>query len=164
VATTSKPIRAVFDACCFLVFIANQEDAAATARRVLTLIDDELVELVESACILTEVPPTHRDDDGSGKRARILAMLGSEAVDLRPATRAIAERAGDYVVSRGLRPMDAIHLATAVEAEVVAFVTLDKDDFPIGEVVDGVRIMLPEQFLQDYFPPNDQPEFTYSEA
>lgn len=158
VARSSSHLRVLLDSCCFLVYIANQQEDAATARRLLSLVDSRHIELVESTCILVEVLPTHKDDDGSGKRMTIHAMLGSDQVDLRPVTHAIAERAADYMTTYRLKSMDAIHLATAVDAEATALVTLDESDFPTSEVIDAVRILTPDQFLTEYFPPDDQPE------
>ncbi len=160
-AKNRPPVRALVDACCFLVFITGQAANQDAARELLRRIDDKEIQLVESPLILVEVPPTHANDRGDGKRSLIRGLLESAEVDYIDLTSAIARRAGDYLPSYGLKTMDAIHLATAVHAHVDALVTLNTKDFPMGETVDGVPVLTPEAFLRRFFSDGSQPELEY---
>lgn len=162
-ATSKPPVRALLDACCLLVYITGQLDNRRTARELLERIEDGEVQLVESPTILTEVPPKHESDTGgsTGKRQLIRGLLESDRVDYVDVTTAVARRAGDYMVSYALESMDAIHLATGVHAAVDAVVTLNTQDFPMGETVDGVPVLTPDDFLAKFFPAGVQPALEF---
>ncbi len=60
-------------------------------------------------------------------------------------TEAIAMRARDLSLERRLAPAyDAVILATAIEIRAGNLCTYDRDDFPVGQTVDRVRISGPQ--------------------
>lgn len=60
----------------------------------------------------------------------------------------LAREARRYSRDYGLRGSDAIHLASAVRGPCDVLMTWNKNDFPIGETVDGVEIREPFLFGQ----------------
>lgn len=160
-ARNRQPVRALVDACCLLVYITGQAEDVESARQLLDRIEEGDVQVIASPTILTEVLPTHKTDRGDAKRPLIRGLLESEAVEYVDLTSAIGRRAGDYMTSYSLDSMDAIHLATAVHAEVDALVTLNIADFPVGETVDGVPVLTPDGFLRRFFIGGSQPELDY---
>jgi len=159
----TKPTRILVDACCFLVYVTGQVQDVRAARQLLEHIQDGEIQLVESPAILAEVPPKHESDNasGGGKRLLIRGLLESEGVEYVDLTTAVARKAGDYMVSYGLNSMDAIHLATAVLGNVDALVTLNTQDFPMGQSVEGVLVLSPEDFLRRFFARGSQPALDF---
>jgi len=57
--------------------------------------------------------------------------------------REVAELARKLARSHGLRPPDAVHLASAVKAKADELLTWDQNDFPVNTTIEGVAIRLP---------------------
>lgn len=75
---------------------------------------------------------------------RILRILRDPAtMTLVPVSVQVGMLARELSREHRLRTPDATHLASAALARVDSFMTLDEKDFPIGQVVRGVRIELP---------------------
>jgi len=51
-----------------------------------------------------------------------------------------------------LRPADAVHLASAIQAKADELLTWDSGNFPIGQTIEGVTIKLPYWFGQTRIP------------
>jgi len=62
--------------------------------------------------------------------------------------REVGEFARKLARNHGLRPPDAIHLASAVKAQADELLTWDENDFPINTTINGVTIKLPYWFGQ----------------
>jgi predicted nucleic acid-binding protein len=73
--------------------------------------------------------------DGPESEVEALAVLLGR-LELRPVDEAVAELAAVLGAAHGLRPADAVHLATAVAAGAERFITNNASDFPktIAEV------------------------------
>jgi len=141
-----EDLTMVLDACCFLLTITGEEPGARDCAQLLDAAWDGAIHLVESPAILVEVPPRHRNDDGSGKRELILAQLDSSKVNYIDLTMSVARKAADITVSYPqVRNLDAIHLATAVVGGARYFVTANTHDFPVGQQIEGVRIVTPAE-------------------
>lgn len=140
-----ESLTMALDACCFLLTITGEEPGASDCAQLLDAAWDDAIQLVESPAILVEVPPRHRNDGGRGKRELVLAQLDSSKVNYIDLTTIVARKAADITVSYPqIRNLDAIHLATAVVGGAQYFVTANTRDFPVGQLVDGVRIVTPE--------------------
>jgi len=123
---------------------------------------DKKCDLAESPAILVEVPPRHASDGGSGRRATVRALLESPLIEYIDLTTAVANRATDLT---GQFPkvtnLDAIHLATAIFGGCELFVTMNTDEYPMGETVGGVLIVTPseacERLADVLDPPTSEP-------
>jgi len=131
------PSRAfIGDACVFLSFIEGHPERAADIRELLTRADDGKLEIVTSTLTIVEVA-FHPDEKGNHllsadieERIRKLWVPPSP-VKLADVHRGVAEDARSLIRSAiasgldGLKPHDAIHLATAVALDA-AFQTYDE--------------------------------------
>lgn len=61
---------------------------------------------------------------------------------VRNVTRAISESAQDLVWTQGVRPKDAIHVATALNAEVAALETFDEGLLKISGTIGNPRLII----------------------
>jgi hypothetical protein len=88
---------------------------------------------------------THEAEDGRGGRgATLLGILGR--LDLRPLDEATTELAVTLGAAYRLRPLDAVHLATAVAVGADRFITNNTRDFPtsIAEIDVTYPVDLPD--------------------
>lgn len=94
-----------------------------------------------SVLLLNEVltKPMRMQPD-SGEIKILMAIL--EDLELLAYTMTTAKIGLALGVSYGLRPADAVHLATAVEADADIFVTNNRKDFP--KTISEVKIVYPE--------------------
>ena len=95
---------------------------------------------VGSVLLLTEllIKPTRHE-----RHAEIVALGGLLArLELRPTDRATAGLAISLGASYGLRPADAVHLATAVNAGADRFITNNRRDLPRS--ITEIEITYPE--------------------
>lgn len=90
------------------------------------------------------------------KENQILSLLDNpNVITLAQVTRQVAMQAREFRREFHLKSPDAIHLATAVFVGADCFMTTDEDDFPIGDTVKGVQILLPRSALgADILPPS----------
>lgn len=66
--------------------------------------------------------------------------------------RDVGESARRLARNHNLRPADAVHLASAIRAKADELLTWDKDNFPVGQTIEGVTIKLPYWFGQTTMP------------
>jgi len=83
---------------------------------------------VGSVLLLPELLATPLREQASDELAELGALLGR--LDLRPADQSTAELAVALSAAYELRAMDAVHLATAVNAGATRFLTNNATDFP----------------------------------
>ena len=124
--------------------------------RLLRAAEANQFELLTSPLLLVEClgqqPSTTYD---AGTEARTLAALDNPRLIPAEFNRSTALRARHLHLTGTIRgTCDAIHLASAIEHEADAFLTFDTDDFPIGQLVDGVWVDVP------YFPGDDTTLFS----
>jgi len=79
---------------------------------------------------------------------RIDDFFKHEYIKLVILDREVAELARKLARDHGLRPPDAVHLASAVKARADELLTWDENDFPINTTIGGVTIKLPYWFGQ----------------
>jgi predicted nucleic acid-binding protein len=111
------------------------------------------IELYISALTYVEVRGAGRNDpyDADVDQA-ILAALDSPSFMIVEFYRGLAIRARQYTQTLRLKNYDAIHLASATEAQADVFMTWDTD-FARGTAVDGV-------WIDEPYEPGDPPLFT----
>ncbi len=79
---------------------------------------------------------------------RIDAFFQHEYIKLVTLDRDVAELARKLARAHGLRPADAVHLASAIKAKADELLTWDEGNFPINHTIEGVAIRLPYWFGQ----------------
>lgn len=135
-----------------LLGVVTGEPAFSCLKSLLSAVDRGEIRLVESSAILVEVRP-HHDGDGEGNarvREDLLALLQSRRTQLVDVNTMVARKAGQLAAELGLKTWDAVHLATAVLAEVDVLVVRD-GKFPLGEY-DGVWVTGPFDLDDDKLP------------
>jgi len=117
-----------WDSDAFLAFLRDEEGRADECQAVIQGAREGRVRIVTSALTLAEVvmlPGHDKLAEAAGKTIR--ALFANEWIVLRDVDRFIAQKAQDLVWTyRDLRPKDAIHVATALEAGVACLDTYDK--------------------------------------
>ncbi len=119
-------------------------------------VDSDKVLLYGSTLLLTEVlGGGFKEPPDPAKENQILGLLENpNVITLAQVTRQVAMTARDFRRKFHLKSPDAVHLATAVFVGADAFMTTDEDDFPIGDTLNGVKILVPGSALgADVLPP-----------
>jgi predicted nucleic acid-binding protein len=95
---------------------------------------------IGSVLLLAEVLTKPVRDDRGDELVELAALLGR--LELRPVDQATGELAVALGATYGLRPLDAVHLATAVAAGASHFVTNNRRDFPA--TIQEIEITYPD--------------------
>jgi predicted nucleic acid-binding protein len=94
---------------------------------VLTAAEDGKVKIVTSALTIAEVLALRgRQKIPASDRAKVEAFFRSDYIVVRNITRRIAEDARAYVWDYGVKPKDALHVATAIDAGLDLLNTFDR--------------------------------------
>jgi predicted nucleic acid-binding protein len=109
--------------------------------KVLLAADRGDIQLVASTLVVVEVAGWNGDIDPI-KRDEVIDNYLNEKVDWYEVDLLVARDARRYCDAHKMRGPDATHLATAVRAKADWLMTRD-EKFPIGQMVDGVRIERP---------------------
>lgn len=135
-----------------LLGVVTGEPTFTCLKSLLAAVDRGEVRLVESTAILVEVRPHHDDDAEENTRVRddLLALLQSRRTQLVDVNTLVARKAGLLAADLGLKTWDAIHLATAIIAQVDVLVVRD-GKFPKGDF-EGVWITGPFDIDDDKLP------------
>lgn len=143
--------RALLDASA-LIGVIKGEPGFECLRTLLAAVDRGEVTLVESTAILAEVQPGHTADNASHTRAReaVRALLESPTTELVDVNTVIARKAGHLRVKHGMTTWDAVHLATAILANVDVLIVRD-GKFPAGDY-EGVHVTVPFDIDDDKLP------------
>jgi predicted nucleic acid-binding protein len=135
-----------------LIAVIQNEKGCDPIKQVLALADRRILTVYASPLILVEVRGQRRGENDVGRDRKALEIFDGRVtrIDLN---RKVALRARQYVGVHRLKPPDAIHLASAVEAAVDIMWTLDKDFQHLWQTtVDGVWVDEPYEFGQQAFP------------
>ncbi len=88
-------------------------------------------------------------------KKRIVDFFKNEYIAVQNVTREVAELARDLVWEKKIKPKDAVHVASAIVAEVAFFETYDKPLIRKSGKVGGLIIREP--------PPRKQPQLPFGE-
>lgn len=142
---TNSKRRLYWDSCNFISLISEDEvQRADICQRILEDAESGTVEIITSALTIAEVikpkgSPTFTDE----KEQKISEFFLHEYILIYDVTREIAESARKLSRQYGLKPRDAIHLATALKTEgVEVFQTWNTRDFLELDV--PIRIDVPK--------------------
>ncbi len=112
------------------------------------VVGDFMVVLLGSVVLFTEVlGGGFNDPPDLAKENQIRAILENpKVITLAQVTRQVAMTARDLRPTYKLKVADSLHLATAVFVGADFLMTTD-EDFPIGQVVKGVKVVHPGSAL-----------------
>lgn len=139
--------------------VPSSDDIAPVCRRLLRAVDDGELRGYSSTLSLVELPKVITPSLPIERLVALTDTLHRSRLVWVPLTEPIAMRARDLSLQRGVAPpYDAVILATAIEIQATALYTFDRDDFPVGQTIDGVVVTtpaLPPQLAQDSLPLDD---------
>ena len=120
------PSKVYWDSCCFIGLLQQEQDkvAALTDLSQKAAADDLVI--VTSALAIAEVcklPDTGLQPEDQAQK--ILAFFENPYIVVRSLDRMIAERANMIARQQGVKPPDAIHLATGILTGCEVFYTYD---------------------------------------
>lgn len=118
---------------------------AEAVTGIIDLCDKGTVELVASDVLIFET----RRNPWAERRAYALAVLGG-ATDFVQTDETVRSRA-IALQQKGLKPLDALHLASAEAAEVDYFVTVDAKLLKRGKALarSGIRVVSPVELIEE---------------
>lgn len=118
-----------WDANAFLAYFQEETGRVDSCEAVLEQAEKGPVLIITSALTLTEVlalrgkrrlPPTQK------MKNKVINFFKNEYIAVQNVTREIAELSRDLVWDNGIKPKDAIHVASAIAANVAVFETYDR--------------------------------------
>ena len=148
--------RRYWDSDAFLGFFNEEPDKQVACEAVLAAAENGRIIVVTSALTIAEViwAKGHKKIEKS-KRDLIEQFFRQPYISVQNVTRFIAESGRNMVWDYGIRPKDAIHVATALTNRILLLNTFDdgllRHDGKIGEP--GLKIEKPhEPYQQDFLP------------
>lgn len=141
-----------WDANAFLAYFQEEKGRVDSCEAVLEDAEKGKILIVTSALTLSEVlalrgksrlPPSPK------MKAKVIDFFKNEYIAVQNVTREIAELSRDLVWDSGIKPKDAIHVASAIASDVSAFETYDRPLRNKGNKVTKITFREP--------PPRKQP-------
>jgi predicted nucleic acid-binding protein len=141
-----------WDANAFLAYFQEEAGRVDSCEAALEQAEKGKILIVTSALTLTEVlalrgkkrlPPNQKMKD------KVTAFFKNEYIAVQNVTREIAELSRELVWDKGIKPKDAIHVASAISANVTVFETYDGPLRRKGNKVTNIKFREP--------PPRGQP-------
>lgn len=116
-----------WDSDCFLAWLQDEVEKTEICAHVLDECKAGKTRLVTSALTLAEVLALRGQRPiPIERRLKVEAFFKNSFIIVRSVTRRTAENARNYVWEHGVAPKDAIHLATAIEANLDDLHTFDR--------------------------------------
>lgn len=119
----SEPKRVYWDSCVYVDCIQRTAGRWEHIEPILRQAETGDVVFVASALIIAEVVKCEGAPDDSLRKIR--DFLRNPYIAVRSVDRFIAERAAEITRTHGIKPPDAIHIATAMRWKCVSFQTFD---------------------------------------
>jgi len=146
--TNKKTPYHYWDSCIFIHLIAGNEPNGGTTLKTLAKhnTDGKLI-LATSTYTLAEVVKSKQCQVqlSATDKLKIENVFKRQTIRLYEVTRTIAERARELIWIASVKPADAIHLATAEEAEVIRFDTYD------DRLIAKIKEKIPSNFWKHPF-------------
>lgn len=148
--------RRYWDSCAFLGYLNNEPDKADKCESVLQAAEEGKIDIVTSALTLTEViktkggPAIPRDQE-----QKIRDFFEHPWIIVREVDRFVAEQARELIWAHGLKPYDAIHLATALNLKLAVMDTFDGDPIKLTGKIGSPRLVIAHPHIShtpDFFP------------
>jgi len=126
----NRPTLLYWDSCVFISAVQQTAERYPILKAILDLATTEKVVIVTSALTIAEVVKLDVDNAAPDQLATDAAVIRNffenDFIAIRNVDRLIAERAGDIVHQYGIKPPDAIHVATALSSRCSCLQTYDK--------------------------------------
>ena len=129
-----------WDANAFLAYFQEEGGRVDSCEAVLEEAEKGKLLIVTSALTLAEVLALRGAKKLSPKpslKRKVIDFFKNEYISVQNVTREVAELARDLVWDKGIKPKDAVHVASAIVAEVAAFETYDGPLIRKGKKLDG---------------------------
>lgn len=135
--------------------LQSDDPVAPICREILGAVDDGDLEAYASTLSIVELPKVIRPKLPIEKLVALTEQLRASRIIWVPLDEAIALKAREVGLERGLAPAyDSVILATAIHVGASSLYTHDRDDFPVDQLVDGVRVQkpsVPSHLAQQHF-------------
>ena len=118
--------RVYWDSDCFLGWLLEEADKVDLCEEVLIDAQDGRLQIVTSALTIAEVLALRYQPKIPADRRQVVeAFFRNDYILVRTLTRRTAESAREFVWSHDVKPKDAVHIATALEAKLPMLHTFD---------------------------------------
>ncbi len=125
----TKPERIYWDRCVYISCIEETPGRYPVLREVLRDAESGTIVLVASALVIAEVVKLENSSEPAAKQADLIRdFFENDYIHVRALDRAIAEEAVKISRTHGIKPPDAIHIATALRWECSCLQTYDGED------------------------------------
>ena len=123
-----KDQRRYWDTSCFLAWLKNEQDKVGNCTGIIQACEDGQLKLMTSTLTLVEVLYLNfKDKIPKTESDKIRAFFENDYIVTIPLDRMIAEKAQDLVWDFGVKPKDAVHVASALFAGTRIFDTFDDE-------------------------------------
>jgi predicted nucleic acid-binding protein len=120
------PTRTYLDSSVLIAIIEAEPDIADKALR---YVDDPDREIISSEAVRLEVYPRRlHDPEKSGQRQWLDKLFENAAQIVTDFSERVWKRALDEATTYHMQPMDALHVAAALEAEAEEFITAERPE------------------------------------
>ena len=118
--------RRYWDSDCFLGWLKAEDDKVQLCRQVLNRAESGDIQILTSALTIAEVLNLRGHDKiEKDRRQQVIDFFKKSFITPISITRRIAESSRELVWDYGVKPKDALHVATALHSKVVLFNTFD---------------------------------------
>ncbi|MDX3555170.1 type II toxin-antitoxin system VapC family toxin [Streptomyces europaeiscabiei] len=145
-ARPDHPRSVYLDACCYIDWAEGKHSCAEVVTW-LRAAHSGKVKIIASTAMFAEARATGNGRPDPAAEKRIRDLLQEPYVALVDVTRRVGLLSRELGVERPrVKGMDALHLATAIEADAEVFLSRDLKAFSTGELYRGVWIEDPYEF------------------
>ena len=121
-----KPTPIYWDSCVFIDCIQKEANRYPVLESIVKDAKDGKVIIVTSVIARAEVAKLNQSTECQAAQVRLIAeFFENDFIELRDVTEEIAEQAAVIIRDHKVRPMDALHLATAIQIPCREFHTYD---------------------------------------
>jgi predicted nucleic acid-binding protein len=124
--TKTKPVPIYWDSCVFIAAIQREPSRWASLEAILAEAKDKKLVIIASVLVRAEVARLNQSTDSLCEQiSRIAEFFENDFIELRDVTEETAAEAADIMRCHNVRPMDALHVATAIHSPCRVFHTYD---------------------------------------
>jgi predicted nucleic acid-binding protein len=122
----TEKLRLYWDSCAWVSCIENTSGRGPLLRQILNLAIDGEILFVASALVIAEVVKINDPSINSAQQSKLIAdFFQNPYIRVRSVDRLIAEEAREISRVHGVKPADAVHIATAIRYKCYSLQTYD---------------------------------------